>query len=136
MEFCGFPRSIKRSQRVIRIKTMIMHIRMTDENTTDFRFLIDLYEMINNMIKPEIRLNHAPMDLVSMSATEISAGGISFRPSFWPWPEAVCRERKKAIIRYPPRILGEGNVPMARFAINTSLAYEDIARKSLLIFFR
>ena len=32
------------------------------------------------------------------------------------------RKTEKIIIRYPPKIFGEGNVPIARLAIKISLA--------------
>ncbi|MFC1623917.1 hypothetical protein ACFL28_01170 [Candidatus Omnitrophota bacterium] len=76
---------------------------------------------MNKKINAKIKLSHAPMDFVRIRAAIIKKDDkIHFRSMALFFIKD--RERKKTIIRYPPRIFGEGNVPIARFEIKISLA--------------
>ena len=81
-------------------------------------------------------LSHAPKDLVRRKADKImSKGNIlraeSRRIRYLVLDSSAFGEtrsnsmgsaKKKIIIKYPPKILGEGNVPITRLSINISLA--------------
>jgi len=48
--------------------------------------------------------------------------------------KCAYKDRKKAIIRYPPSMLGEGNVPIERFQSRISLVYDEIDKSPLSVF--
>jgi len=109
MEFWGFSRFIRRSQRVTSINVKIHTIITTERAVIDFCFL-DIRKRIN---RTAIRLNHPPMDFVRMRAVVIKSKGMR---------SCKCIARKNIIIKYPAKIFGEGNVPMARFESRMSRA--------------
>ncbi len=67
----------------------------------------------------DVRLNHVPRDLVRIRAIAIRIAQAS-EGNLRSW--AKVKDRKKAIIKYPPRIFGDGNVPIARLSTRISLA--------------
>jgi len=110
------------------MKVMTIAIRIKVVIGIIFCFLRDLYERMTNMVNAKVRLNHAPIDFVKIRAIAIKSDAAyqnkGRSPFFKKWAPSLikCNEKKNIIIKYPPKTVGEGNVPIVRFAINISFA--------------